>query len=105
LDDITIIITGFILESLPNEDRISAYKFLSQYVNLGGIKNPFDVKINTITGDGTILHTLKYVNCEAVDFSWYLQDFNFIYQFSQKEQPEIREKFVFYCDGFRIEIP
>ena len=96
---------GFILESLPNEDRINAYKFLSQYINLGGIKNPFDVKINTITGDGTILHTLKYVNCDAVDFSWYLQDYNFIYQFNQKEQPEIREKYVFYCDGFRIEVP
>lgn len=96
---------GFILESLPNKDRINAYKFLSKYINPGKAPEPFDVKIDTITGDGTTLHTLKYTNCEAVDFAWYLQDYNFIYQFSQKEQQEIREKYVFYCEGFRIDFP
>jgi len=96
---------GFILESLPNKDRINAYKFLSKYINPGKAPEPFDVKIDTTTGDGTTLHTLKYTNCEAVDFAWYLQDYNFIYQFSQKEQQEIREKFVFYCEGFRIDFP
>ncbi len=96
---------GFLLESLPNKDRINAYKFLSKYINPGKAPEPFDVKINTITGDGTTLHTLKYTDCEAVDFAWYLQDYNFIYQFSQKEQQEIREKFVFYCEGFRIDFP
>jgi len=96
---------GFLLESLPNKDRINAYKFLSKYINPGKAPEPFDVEIDTITGDGTTLHTLKYTNCEAVDFAWYLQDYNFIYQFSQKEQQEIREKFVFYCEGFRIDFP
>jgi len=96
---------GFILESLPNKDRINAYKFLSKYINPGKAPEPFDVKIDTTTGDGTTLHTLKYTNCEAVDFAWYLQDYNFIYQFSQKEQQEIREKFVFYCEGFGIDFP
>jgi len=96
---------GFILESLPNKDRINAYKFLSKYINPGKEPEPFDVKIDTITGDGTTLHTLKYTNCEAVDFAWYLQDYNFIYQFSQKQLQEIREKYVFYCEGFGIDFP
>jgi len=96
---------GFLLESLPNKDRINAYKFLSKYINPGKAPEPFDVKIDTITGDGTTLHTLKYTNCEAVDFAWYLQDFNFIYQFSNEQRQEIRERYIHYCEGLRIEFP
>ena len=96
---------GFLVESLPSQEKSDMYEFLSRYVNPGKAPEPFDVNIDTVTGDGTTLHTIKYTNCEAVDFSWYLQDYNFIYQFSQQQQQEIREKYIFYCTGIRLNFP
>jgi hypothetical protein len=96
---------GFVLESLPQKEKAPFYEFISRYINPGKIPEPFDVNIDTINGDGTILHSLQYSNCDAVDFWWYLQQANWFYQFSQKEQDEIRERYVFYCEGFRIDFP
>jgi len=96
---------GFVIESLPLKEKASFYKFMSHYINPGKPPEPFDVNVDTINGDGTILHRLQYVNCDGVDFWWYLQDANWFYQFSQKEQDEIRERYIFYCEGFRIEFP
>ena len=96
---------GFVIESLPEKEKAPFYKFLSRYINPGKTPEPFDVNIDTINGDGTILHRLQYVNCDAVDFWWYLQQANWFYQFSQKEQDEIRERYIFYCEGFRIDFP
>jgi len=96
---------GFVIESLPQKEKAPFYEFMSRYINPGKTPEPFDVNIDTINGDGTILHRLQYVNCDSVDFWWYLQQANWFYQFSQKEQDEIRERYVFYCEGFGIEFP
>jgi len=96
---------GFVLESLPEKEKAPFYKFISRYINPGKTPEPFDVNIDTITGDGTTLHRLQYTNCAGVDFWWYLQDGTWFYQFSQKQQDEIRERYIFYCDGFGIAFP
>ena len=96
---------GFVIESLPQKEKASFYEFISRYVNPGKTPEPFDVHINTVNGDGTTLHSLQYSNCDAVDFWWYLQQANWFYQFSQKEQDEIRERYVLYCEGFGINFP
>ena len=96
---------GFVLESLPAKEKAPFYKFISRYINPGKTPEPFDVNIDTITGDGTTLHRLQYTNCAGVDFWWYLQDGTWFYQFSQKQQDEIRERYIFYCDGFGIAFP
>ncbi len=96
---------GFVIESLPQKEKAPFYEFVSRYINPGKTPEPFDVNIDTINGDGTILHRLQYVNCDSVDFWWYLQQANWFYQFSQKEQDEIRERYVFYCEGFGIDFP
>lgn len=96
---------GFVIESLPQKEKAPFYEFISRYVNPGKTPEPFDVHINTINGDGTTLHSLQYSNCDAVDFWWYLQQANWFYQFSQKEQDEIRERYVLYCEGFGIDFP
>jgi len=94
---------GFVIESLPQKEKASFYEFMARYINPDKTPEPFDVNIDTINGDGTILHRLQYVNCDAVDFWWYLQEANWFYQFSQKEQDEIRERYIFYCEGFGID--
>jgi len=96
---------GFVIESLPQKDISAFYEFLSLYINPGKPPAPFDVNIDTINGDGSILHRLQYVNCDAVDFWWYLQQATWFNQFSQKEQDEIRERYIFYCEGFGIDFP
>lgn len=96
---------GFLLESLPNKERTDFYKFMSKYLNPGKAPEPFDFSIDTLTGDGTTLHRIKYTNCDAIDLVWYLQDSTLIYQFSGNLQPEIREKYLFYCEGIRISFP
>jgi len=96
---------GFVIEALPQKDKAPFYEFMSRYINPGKIPEPFDVNIDSINGDGTILHRLQYVNCDSVDFWWYLQQDNWFYQFSQKEQDEIRERYILYCEGFRIDFP
>jgi len=96
---------GFVLESLPSKDKTEAYEFLSRYVNPGKEPEPFDVKVDVLTGDGTILQTLEYFSCEAAEVDWYLQEFNFIYQFSGKQLEEIRERYTVYCQGHTLDIP
>lgn len=96
---------GFLTESIPSEDRNVKYEFLSRYVNPGKSLEPFDVSIDTVLNDGKILHRLHYTNCDAVDFSWYLQEATFFYQFSNEQRPEIRERYINYCEGFKIEFP
>ncbi|MCH6586196.1 MAG: hypothetical protein IH792_04125 [Thaumarchaeota archaeon] len=96
---------GFVIESLPQKEKVPFYKFISRYINPGKAPEPFDVFIDTINGDGTTLHRLQYVNCDGIDFWWYLQQGTWYYQFSQKKQDEIRERYIFYCEGFRIDFP
>ncbi len=96
---------GFIIESLPQKEKAPFYEFISSYINPGKTPEPFDVYIDTVNGDGTTLHRLQYTNCDSVDFWWYLQQANWFYQFSQKEQDEIRERYIFYCEGFGIDFP
>ncbi|MDH3611435.1 MAG: hypothetical protein OEM79_06705 [Nitrosopumilus sp.] len=96
---------GFVLESLPQKEKAPYYEFISRYINPGKTPEPFDVNIDTVNGDNTILHRLQYSNCDSVDFWWYLQQANWYYQFSQKEQDEIRERYIFYCEGFGIDFP
>ena len=96
---------GFIVESLPTQDKKILYEFLSRYTNPGKIPEPFDVDLDTILGDDSILHRFHYTNCDFVDFTWYLQQGTWLYQFNGKQQEEIRERYAVYCEGLRVEFP
>lgn len=96
---------GFLTEAIPTEDRNIKYEFLSQYTNPGKDPEPFDVSIDIILENDEILHQIHYTNCDAVDFSWYLQEATFFYQFSNEQSPEIRERYINYCEGVKIEFP
>jgi hypothetical protein len=36
---------------------------------------------------------------------WYLQQGSWYYQFSEAEAGEIRERYIFYCEGFGLDFP
>ena len=96
---------GFLIETLPTTQKSDAYNFFARYINPGKTPEPFDVQADIVTGNGTLIETVSYTKCNAIDFEWYLQDVVFVYQFSGKPQSEIREKYIFYCTGLRILVP
>jgi len=58
-----------------------------------------------VTGGGDVLYTMEYVKCDAIDFMWYLQQGSWYYQFSGDQSGEIRERYIFYCEGFGLDFP
>ncbi|HEU04267.1 MAG TPA: hypothetical protein ENH95_04015 [Nitrosopumilus sp.] len=89
----------FFLESLPSYDKKEFYEFLSRYVN--PVKKPelFNVSIDLITGDNTILQRWNYVDCEVTNYQMRLDDSFLNYPFSDKLQAEISDKTDFSCLG------
>lgn len=96
---------GFAIESLPEKNKSQFYEFVSRYVNPGKAPEPFDVSLDVITGNDDVLYRLDYANCAAIDFLWYLQQGEWVYQFSEAEDGEIRERYIFYCEGFGVSFP
>ena len=96
---------GFIIESLPEKNKAQFYEFISRYVNPGKSPEPFDVSLDMVTGNDDVLYRLQYSNCGAIDFMWYLQQGSWYYQFSEAESDEIRERYVFYCEGYGLDFP
>ncbi len=96
---------GFLIESNPSKDKSEIYQQLSRYINPGKPPEPFNVNVDVITADGTILYTLKYKKCSAIDFDWYLQEEVNYYGLPNIPQPETRERYTNYCTGFNVEVP
>ncbi len=96
---------GFFVESNPSFDKTEDYEYLIRYINAGKPPEPFSVNVDVITGDGTVLHTLKYTKCSALDFEWYYQEYIFFPTLTGVPNPEIRERYTVYCEGLTVEVP
>ena len=95
--------SSFALLSLPSKDKVEYYKLLSRYVNPTYKPEPFDVSIETVSGDGTIIETWKYQKCQVTDYKTYLQNSLLFYTFSGKKTiSETQDKTTFQCTGFSI---
>ncbi|MFZ9006375.1 MAG: hypothetical protein ACO293_06310, partial [Nitrosopumilaceae archaeon] len=64
----------FFLESVPSYDKRIFYEFLSRYVNPTKIPEPFDVSVDVILGDNTILQRWSYSDCELVNYQMRMDD-------------------------------
>ncbi|HXU95235.1 MAG TPA: hypothetical protein VFP45_02250, partial [Candidatus Nitrosotalea sp.] len=95
--------SSFTLLSLPSKDKIEYYKFISRYVNPTYKPEPFDVSIETVSGNGTIIETWKYQKCQLTDYKTYLQSSLLFYPFSGKKAiSETQDTSTFQCTGFSI---
>ena len=92
----------FTLESLPSEDKTEYYKFIATYLNTGKDPEPFDVTVDILTGDGTILQTWNYSKCDATNYALFYLDNLLFYKFKQTYGSEIREKTYFECGGLEF---
>jgi len=94
----------FSLESLPSKDKVTIYEIISRYISPGKIPEPFDVDIDAISGDGDTIVIMNYNKCRISEYLPYLQNYVFIYPLSNSFGPEIRERTIFKCQGFNVEI-
>ncbi len=96
----------FLLETLPSKENIDYYQAIDDYFQSDSpLFKRFDVSIDVVSGDGTVLQTWEYRNCDLEDYTVYLQD-NIIYnRFHGGMGPEIRERSIFYCSGLSLVAP
>ncbi len=96
----------FLLETLPSKDNIGYYQAIDDYFQIdSSLFKEFDASIDVVTGDGTVLQTWEYENCDLEDFSVYLQDNNLFNRFHGGAGAEIRERSIFQCGSFSLVAP
>jgi hypothetical protein len=96
----------FLLETLPSKENIGYYQAIDDYFQTDSpLFKKFDVSIDVVSGDGTVLQTWKYRNCDLEDYVVYLQDNIIFDRFSGEQGSEIRERSIFYCGGLSLVAP
>ena len=80
-------------------------RVLVGYINAGKPPEPFYANVDVLTGDKTVLHTLKFTKCSAIDFDWYYQEFIFFPTLTGVPNPETRERYTLYCEGLTVAVP
>lgn len=96
---------AFALDSLPSEDKENFYSLLAKYANPGKAPEPFDVAVDIVSGDDSILQTWQYFDCSMVNYEVFLEDKIIIAKFNPSPASEIRDTTGFVCDGFHFETP
>ena len=93
---------AFTLQSLPSKDKSALYAMVNDYVNPGQDPRPFSVEVDVISGDGSSIQTWDYRKCNINDYSTFVNWNKDDYRFSDTDDIEIREIFVFACSGFSL---
>ncbi|MHA7733670.1 hypothetical protein [Nitrosopumilus sp. S6] len=92
----------FYLSGLPSEDKKTVYRLVDEYVNPGRPPAQYDIQVDILTGDGKVIQTWDYRNCDIVEYVTYLDSNKDNYRFSEKDDVEIREVILWECTGFRL---
>jgi len=96
----------FLLETLPSKENINYYQAIDDYFQTDSpLFKSFDASIDVVSGDGTVLQTWEYRNCDLEDYTVYLQDNVFFDRFQGKSGAEIRERSIFLCRGLSLAAP
>jgi len=91
------------LGSLPSKDKEEFYKLVNEHYNVGKDPEPFDVKVDILTGDGVILQTWDYTKCSITDYDTFLFDSLLYYKGHGGRASEIRDNTSFDCIGFAVD--
>jgi len=94
----------FFLESMPSKDKTEFYNLISKYINPGKVPTPFDISLDTTTNEGYTVGVTTFRNCDVKEFGNYLQEYRNVFQFSNKDGNEIRDRILFYCGGSIFEV-
>ena len=92
----------FLLRGLLSMDKQIIYGLVDEYASPGPKPIPFEVTVDVVTGDGDILQSWQYRNCEILDYSTYVDSNKDTYRYGKSDKMEIREVTVFSCIGFTL---
>ncbi|KRT62164.1 MAG: hypothetical protein XU09_C0001G0228 [Thaumarchaeota archaeon CSP1-1] len=95
----------FLLEGLPSVDKKDLYRGIDRWMTRGTTLSPFAVDIDVVAGDGTVIQTWTYTNCQPTAYGTYLQDVINFYQYSGQNKSEIRDRVAFSCTSVLLEVP
>ncbi len=97
----------FVLESLPSKDKVDLYRAIDQvyFSKSDPTITRFDVAIDILAGDGSLIQTWQYNKCQVFAYGTYLQEVRNFYPFSDKFQSEFRDKILVECAGVRLQVP
>ena len=95
-------IPAFSLQSLPSKDKFALYDMVNRYINPTRPPEPFAVNVDIVSGDGTVIQTWDYRKCNINDYTTFVDWNKENYRFSDIDDIEIRELFVFDCRGFSL---
>lgn len=95
----------FQLESLTTADKKDFYNLISTYLKKTTAIQPYDINIDIVTSDGSIIETLQYSKCIPSSYSVFTNDDSAAYRLGIKDGPEIREDTNFMCTGYHIAVP
>ncbi len=94
----------FLLRSLPSLDKAPVYDLVNKYVNAGQTPTMFDVSVDILSGNGSIIQTWDYRKCAIVDYATYVNDDKDEYPFGNHDKAEIRDVLVIECGGFSLKV-
>jgi len=92
----------FALWSLPSKDKQPFYNLVSMYINPGIKPNPFDVKVDIMTGDNNTLQTWSFQKCSVISYIPFLNQNIVQYKFHMKWPAEIQDISTFVCSGLNL---
>ena len=98
----------FVLQSLPSKDKVELYEAIDKvYFAKAGTATitRFDVAIDILAGDGSLIQTWQYKKCHVYAYGTFLQEVRNFYQFSDRLESEFRDKMIVECSGVRLQVP
>jgi len=95
----------FFLEGLPSMDKKDLYRGIDRWMTKSTTLSAFNVNIDVVSGDSTVIQTWSYTNCQPTAYGTYLQDVINFYQYSGEEKSEIRDRVAFSCTSVLLKVP
>jgi hypothetical protein len=96
--------TEFTIKSLPSKDKSQYYDIVSKYINAGKKPEPFDVTLDYLTPDNTVIQSWKYSQCELKDFKIKRDDVLLYFSLSGiSGAADIVDISTFSCSGFAVD--
>ena len=95
----------FYLMGLPSKDKVTLYRLVDEFVNPSRPPADYNVTVDILTGDGTIIQTWDYGGCIITDYVTFLDSNKDTYRFSDTDEAEIREFMLWRCAGFHLRVP
>ena len=90
---------------LPSKDKVVLYQLVDEFVNPSRPPARYNVNVDILAGDGTIIQSWNYANCDIIDYVTFLESNKDTYRFSDTDEAEIREFLLWECAGFHLVVP